>query len=87
MPKIELKPLGEMDVQLSERRSWLKVHRVVIDVLSVKLTGDKINPELTRNDGADWLTDSDNFTLGALHIRLTLKTDVSALSMSNTAAK
>lgn len=82
MPRIKLKPLGEMDVQLGERMDvgdGPKGHRVVIDVLSVKLTGDKINAELAANDGADWLTVSDNGTLGALDVRLTLKTNDGAL--------
>ena len=71
-----------MDVQLGERMDvgdGPKGHRVVIDVLSVKLTGDKINAELAANDGADWLTVSDNGTLGALDVRLTLKTNDGAL--------
>ncbi len=82
MPRIELKPLGQMDVQLGERvdvGDGPKGHRVIIDVLSVKLIGDKINAELAANDGADWLTVSDNGTLGALDVRLTLKTNDGAL--------
>ena len=78
MPTIELKPLGVMDIQLADPvdvGSGPKGQRMVIDVLSVKLTGDRINAELATNDAADWLTVSDNGTLGALDVRATLKTD------------
>jgi hypothetical protein len=78
VPTIELKPLATIDIQLGEPvdvGDGPKGHRVVIDVLSVKLSGEKINAELATNDAADWLTVSDNGTLGALDVRMTLKTD------------
>lgn len=78
MQKIELKPLGSMEIELSDPINvgeGPKGTRLVVDVLSVKLTGEKINAELATNDAADWLTLSDNGKLGALDVRLTLKTD------------
>jgi hypothetical protein len=66
------------DIQLADPvdvGSGPKGQRMVIDVLSVKFTGDRINVELATNDAADWLTVSDNGTLGAFDVRATLKTD------------
>ncbi len=78
MQQIELKPLGSMEIELSDPINvgeGPKGTRLVVDVLSVKLTGEKINAELAANDAADWLTLSDNGKLGALDVRLTLRTD------------
>ena len=78
MQKIELKPLGTMDIQLGDTidvGEGPKGARLVADVLTVKLTGERISAELATNDAADWLTVSDNGKLGALDVRLTLKTD------------
>jgi hypothetical protein len=71
MPTIEVKPLGVMDIQLADPvdvGSGPKGQPMVIDVRSVKLTGDRMNAELATNDAADWLTVSDNGTLGALDV-------------------
>ena len=78
MPGIELKPLGTMEVELGETANvgeGPKGTRMVADVLSAKLTGDRISAELAINDAADWLTLSDNGSLGSLDVRMTLKTD------------
>ena len=78
MQKIELKPLGTMVVQLGDTidvGEGPKGSRFVADVLTVNLTGERITAELATNDAADWLTVSDNGKLGALDVRLTLKTD------------
>ena len=78
MPGIELKPLGTMEVELGETvdvGEGPKGARLVADVLSAKLTGDRISAELAINDAADWLTLSDNGSLGSLDVRMTLKTD------------
>lgn len=78
MPKIELHPLGRIEAQLAEPvpvgRGPMG-SRVVIDVTSVKLTGDRINAELATNDAADWATFSDDGKVAALDVRLTLRTD------------
>lgn len=82
MPQIELHPLGKIEAQLGEPvpvgRGPLG-SRVVIDVTSVTLTGDRINAELATNDAADWATFSEDGTVAALDVRLTLKTDDGAL--------
>ncbi len=78
MPRIELQPLGRMEVQISEPIAvggGPKGSRMVIDVPSVKLTGERINAELATNDAADWATFSEDGKLAALDVRLTLKTD------------
>ena len=78
MPRIELYPLGTMEVQLGEPVNvgrGPKGSRTVIDVPAVKLTGERINAELATNDAADWATFSDDGKLASLDVRLTLKTD------------
>lgn len=78
MQHIELKPLGTMVVQLGDTidvGEGPKGTRFVADVLTVNLTGERIKAELATNDAADWLTVSDSGKLGALDVRLTLKTD------------
>lgn len=78
MPKIELHPLATIEVQLGEPvvvGGGPKGSRMVIDVPSAKMTGDRINAELATNDAADWATFSEDGKLAALDVRLTLKTD------------
>ncbi|MFK7974590.1 MAG: DUF3237 domain-containing protein [Halioglobus sp.] len=78
MPKIELHPLATIEVQLGEPvvvGGGIKGSRLVIDVPSVKVTGERINAELATNDAADWATFSEDGSLAALDVRLTLKTD------------
>ena len=78
MPTIELHPLGRIEAQLAEPvivGRGPKGSRVVIDVTSVKLTGERINAELATNDAADWATFSEDGTVAALDVRLTLRTD------------
>jgi hypothetical protein len=75
---IQLIPLGTMDIELGEPvivGDGPKGSRMVVDVLSVKLRGQRVQAELATNDAADWLTVSDNGKLGALDVRLTLKTE------------
>ncbi len=78
MATIELHHLGRIEAQLGEPvnvgRGPLG-SRVVIDVTSAKLTGERINAELATNDAADWATFSDDGKFAALDVRLTLKTD------------
>lgn len=78
MPKIELHPLAKIEVQLAEPvmvGGGPKGARMVIDVPSAKMTGERINAELATNDAADWATFSEDGKLAALDVRLTLKTD------------
>ena len=48
---------------------------MVVDVLEVTLTSDKVNASLATNDGADWGTVSEDGTIMSLDVRFTLKTD------------
>ena len=78
MPKIELHPLGRMEVTLGEQINvgkGPKGSRMIIDVPAARLTGERINAELATNDAADWATISDDGKVAALDVRLTLKTD------------
>lgn len=78
MAKIELHPLGVMKVQLGEPvmvGGGPKGARMVVDVPSVELRGERVNAELATNDAADWATVSEDGKLAALDVRLTLKTD------------
>ena len=78
MAKIELHPLGVMKVELGEPVTvggGPKGSRLVIDVPSVELVGDRIRAGLATNDAADWATFSEDGKLAALDVRMTLKTD------------
>ncbi|MFP6653102.1 MAG: DUF3237 family protein, partial [Dehalococcoidia bacterium] len=78
MATAELVEAGLIDVRLGdfiEVGEGPKGTRMVVDVTEVTLTSDRVNATLATNDCADWLTMSENGTLGALDVRLTLKTD------------
>ncbi|MEE4192791.1 MAG: DUF3237 domain-containing protein [Halieaceae bacterium] len=82
MAKLELKPLATMTAQLGEQidlGAGPRGHRVVIDVPAVKLEAEDFSAELATNDAADWATLSEEGTLAALDVRVTLKTDDGAL--------
>lgn len=82
MAKLELKPLATMTAQLGEQidlGDGPKGHRVVIDVPAVKFEAEGFSAELATNDAADWATLSEDGTLAALDVRVTLKTDDGAL--------
>lgn len=77
MAGIALKDLATMEVQLGDQVDLgpgPKGHRIVIDVVSVRLTTDEFEAELATNDAADWATLSEDGTLAALDVRATLKT-------------
>jgi hypothetical protein len=77
-PKATLKLMATLTAQLGDQivvGDGPKGSRVVIDVPSVSLVGDKINASLATHDAADWLTLSEDGQLGALDVRMTLKTD------------
>ena len=82
MPNATLIPMGKMTVQLGamiEIGAGPKGTRLVVDVPELKLESDRINATLATNDAADWLTMSEDGTLGSLDVRLTLKTDDGAM--------
>ncbi|MDG1066157.1 MAG: DUF3237 domain-containing protein [Luminiphilus sp.] len=77
-PVATLKFMATLTAQLGDQivvGDGPKGSRLVIDVPSVSLVGDKINASLATHDAADWLTLSEDGKLGALDVRMTLKTD------------
>ena len=77
-PRQTLHPMATITIQLGDQipvGEGPKGSRVVIDVVSAEVVGDKIRASLATNDAADWLTLSEDGKLGALDVRLTLKTE------------
>jgi len=77
-PEATLKFMATLTAQLGDQivvGDGPKGSRVVIVVPSVSLVGDNINASLATQDAADWLTLSEDGQLGALDVRMTLKTD------------
>ena len=77
-PTATLVPLGTITAQLGDQielGSGPKGSRLISDVVSVELDGDRVKASLATNDAADWLTISDSGTLGCLDVRFTLITD------------
>lgn len=85
-----LKHMGTLTVRLGDEivvGDGPKGTRVVVDVLSAELVAEGIYATLAINDAADWLTLSDNGSLGAMDVRLTLKTDDGAFIYSEYAGR
>ena len=77
-PVATLVPMGTITAQLGDQielGSGPKGVRLISDVVSVEVDSDRVKAALATNDVADWLTVSDNGTLGCLDVRFTLKTD------------
>ena len=77
-PSAELVPMGTITAQLGDQielGAGPKGVRLISDVVSVEVETDRMKASLATNDAADWLTISDNGTLGCLDVRFTLKTD------------
>lgn len=73
-----LKHMGTLTAMLGDEIAvgdGPKGTRLVVDVLSVELVAEGIHATLATNDAADWLTLSDHGSLGAIDVRLTLRTD------------
>lgn len=82
MAKAALIPMGTITVQLGdmiEVGAGPKGTRLVVDVPELKVESDRVNATLATNDAADWLTMSEDGTLGVLDVRFTLKTDDGAM--------
>ena len=74
----ELKPIGTITAQLGERievGDGPKGSRLLVDVTSVEVEGERIRASLAANDAADWLTMAADSSVGAVDERFTLKTD------------
>jgi hypothetical protein len=77
-PTATLKFMATLTAQLGDQivvGEGPRGSRVVIDVPSVSLVVDNINASLATQDAADWLTLSEEGKLGALDVRMTLKTN------------
>ncbi|MFL2502172.1 MAG: DUF3237 domain-containing protein [Luminiphilus sp.] len=77
-PVATLVPMGTITAQLGDQielGSGPKGVRLISDVVSVQVDSDRVKASLATSDAADWLTVSDNGTLGCLDVRFTLKTD------------
>ena len=77
-PKANLVPMGTITAQLGDQielGSGPKGNRLISDVVSLEVASERVKASLATNDAADWLTISDNGTLGCLDVRFTLKTD------------
>ena len=77
-PVATLVPMGTITAQLGDQielGSGPKGVRLISDVVSVEVDCDRVKASLATNDAADWLTVSDNGTLGCLDVRFTLKTE------------
>ncbi len=78
MAEIQLVPLATMSFQLGDSIAvgkGPKGNRLVTDVVSGKIEGERINAELATNDAADWVTLSEDGKLAVLDVRGTFKTD------------
>ena len=70
-PIASLVPMGTLTEQLGDQielGSGPKGVRLISDVVSVEVESDRIKASLATNDAADWLTISDNATLGCLDV-------------------
>ena len=73
-----LVPMGRIKAPLGDQIELgfgPKGVRLISDVVSVQVDSDRVKASLATNDAADWVTVSDNGTLGCLDVRFTLKTD------------
>ena len=82
MATATLVEIGRLDARLGdfvELGDGPKGVRMIVDVLEVTFTSERVNATLATHDCADWLTLSEGGTLGALDVRMTLKTDDGAI--------
>ena len=74
----ELVEMGTITARLGQRvevGSGPKGSRILVDVTSVEVEGERIRASLAANDAADWLTVGNDPSVGCVDVRLTLKTD------------
>lgn len=74
----ELVPLATMTVTLGEShviKGGPLGTRIVAEVASVELTGDRLTASMCSPAAADWLTVGPDNSYGTLDVRVTLKTD------------
>ena len=74
----ELHEIGTITAQLGQRvevGGGPKGSRLLVDVTSVEVEGERIRAKLAATDAADWLTVGDDPSVGCVDVRLTLETD------------
>ena len=74
----ELVSMGTITVQLGERievGKGPKGTRLVVDGASIEVESDRVRASLAATDAADWLTLSEDGSIGCVDVRFTLKTD------------
>ena len=74
----ELKLMGTITAQLGQRievGDGPKGSRLLVEVASVEVEGERIRASLAANDAADCLTMAADSSVGAVDVRFTLKTD------------
>lgn len=77
IPTASLQPMAVMRVQLGESAPvgiGPKGDRLIINIVSVELTSEKLNASLATVAAGEWATVSEG-SIFALDVRLTLKTD------------
>lgn len=78
----ELVPLATMTVTLGESfviKGGPVGTRIIAEVATVDMVGDRIKASMVGAAAADWVTVSPDRSFGTLDVRLTLKTDDDAL--------
>lgn len=78
----ELVHVATMQAQLGEQfviPSGPKGGRVIAEVDTVEVSGDRLNASMAGKSAADWLTLGPDGTYGTLDVRFTLKTDDNAI--------
>ena len=79
---IRLKPLCRLDAELAlpiVLPNTPSGTRLIIEVLSLRLAGERLKATMLGRAAADWLTLSPDGRTGTLDVRCTLETDDSAL--------
>lgn len=78
MPAPELVPLATMTVTLGESftiKNGPIGTRIVAEVATVEVAGDRVNASMVGVAAADWLAVSPDRSYGTLDVRVTLKSD------------
>ena len=82
MSTAELVQFATMTVTLGEQfviKGGPVGTRIVAEVDTVEITGERLNASMVGKSAADWLTVSPDKSYGTLDVRVTLKTDDDAL--------
>jgi len=81
-PEPRLVPVCRVEVRLAPAvilDGGFRGRRLVCEVASARLTGERLNASLLGHTAADWVTVSPEGRYGALDVRATLRTDDGAI--------